>query len=216
MLIADDEILVRRALRTYLESRGEVEVVGEATDGIEAVAMTRSLAPDVALIDLRMPNQGGASATAEIRAEAPGVRCVCVTTFGSQKAVLSAVHAGAQGYVVKDAAPDEIVDAVRTVHAGGYAFGDVATGQLVASARDVHPEPDRAREPLTEAECLTDRQRDVVTRVASGMSNGDIARDLHISEATVKTHLGAVMSKWGSRDRVQVTIRAVRAGIVTI
>ncbi len=216
MLIADDESLVRRSLRTYLESSGEVEVVGEATDGREAVAMTRSLAPDVALIDLRMPHQDGASATAEIRSTMPSVRCVCVTTFGSRKAVLSAVHAGAQGYVVKDAAPDEIVDAVRTVHAGGYAFGDVATGQLVASARGIDSDPDHAREPLTEAERLTDRQRDVVTRVASGMSNGDIARDLHITEATVKTHLGAVMSKWNVKDRVQVTLRAARAGIVTI
>lgn len=210
VLIADDEVLVRRALRTYLERSGEVEVVGEADDGREAVAKARSLAPDVTLIDLRMPHQDGASATAEIRANSPSVRCVCVTTFGSQRAVIQAVRAGAHGYVVKDAAPDTIVGAVRAVHAGGYAFGDVATGRLVASVQTAGAQD---RQTIGE---LTERQLDVVHRLATGMSNSEIARDMGITEATVKSHLGAVMVRWGVKDRLQVLVRAVRAGVVAI
>ncbi|MBP2436844.1 response regulator transcription factor [Microbacterium amylolyticum] len=203
VLIADDEPLIRRALSAYLEADAGIEVVGEARNGLEAVSMARALRPDVAIVDLRMPRQNGTTAVAAIVEQAPETKCLCVTSLGTERAVLDVIRAGARGYIVKDALPDDFAQAVRTVHDGGYAFGDHAVGRLIENARS-RPE----KRALTEAEALTPRELEVVQLLVRGLSNGEIATELHIGESTVKTHVSTIMAKWQVRDRVQVVIRA--------
>ncbi|WP_288819302.1 response regulator transcription factor [uncultured Micrococcus sp.] len=220
VLVADDQALMRTALEHFVSLADDLEVVGSASDGVEALAQAERLRPDVVLMDMQMPRMDGVEATARITEALPETSVLAITTFASEQYLVPALRAGAAGYLVKDAPPEDVVQAVRTVHAGEAAFSpavardliDAATSEAPHSlARDAGP-----AEPLAEHEQLTGRELDVVRELAQGRSNAEIARALFLGEATVKSHLGRVMDKWQVRDRVQVLLRAARAGLVEL
>lgn len=212
VLIADDEALMRTALKIFVNSADDMEVVGEAADGVAAVHLASELQPDVVLMDMQMPRMDGVEATRGVLAASPRTRVVAVTTFSSKNHVVPALRAGATAYLVKDTEPEQLVAAVREVVEGTYVLSPSVTGELVSSIRET-PEPPQFVK-LSAVEELSGRELDVVRMLAQGLSNSEIAKELHLSEATVKTHLGNVMAKWGVRDRVQTLIHAARAGIV--
>lgn len=214
VLLADDDTLVRHALGFFVGEVDGLTVVGEAADGRVAVDMCATLRPDVVLMDMQMPVMDGITATREITTANPATKVLAVTTFSPHRHVVPALRAGASGYLLKDSEPEELVAAIRAVHEGGFVLSKDISGALVEAVRNAtDPTPSA---PLTTAEALTDRERDVVVLLAEGLTNGEIARRLCVSEATVKTHLGRVMVKWKCRDRVQVLIRAARAGVVRL
>lgn len=221
VVVADDQALMRTALEHFVTQAEDLELVGSAEDGLEAVAAARDLAPDVVLMDMQMPHLDGVEATARISAEAPDVRVLAITTFSSEQYLVPALRAGAVGYLVKDAPPAEVVDAIRRVHAGDAVFSARVAADL-AEAVTSAPEPIAAQtaptpaQPLAPHERLTDRELDVVRELAKGASNAEIAAALFLAEATVKSHIGKVLDKWQVRDRVQILIRAARAGLVDI
>lgn len=210
VLIVDNDSLVRRALVAFIGGELDMEVVGEEQDGIGAVSAVGRLKPDVVLMDLQMPRMGGVDATAEIVRQWPTTRVMAVTTFGTIDAILPALQAGASGYLLKDAEPDDLIAAVRSVHTGSGVLSPQITERLLTSIQDSA----RASVPLTSAEMLSEREREVVQLLGTGKSNLEIADAMHVSEGTVKSHLSNVMTKWVARDRVQVLIRAARAGII--
>ncbi|MFV0373286.1 response regulator [Microbacterium sp.] len=213
VLIVDDEALVRTALRVFIDDTSGMNVVGEARDGEGVEALCDACAPDVALIDLRMPKRDGISTIRALHDTRTAVRCIALTTFSGDSAVADALEAGARGYLVKDSEPDELVAAIRTVYRGGYAFSARAAEQLLTGAA-------RSRalrgDGFSDSEKLSDRELDVVVLLAEGKSNLEIAHELFLSEATVKSHLRRIMTKWGVRDRVQVLVRASRHGLVVM
>lgn len=209
--LVDDDKLVRRALTVFLSTADDIEIVGEAADGIDGVALVRRTEPDVVLLDMQMPHMGGVEAATEILATVEGTRVLAITTFGTTEVVLPMIQAGASGYLLKDAEPEDIVEAVRLVHAGSSVLSPAVTARLIETVRDGTVATPRE---LPERERLSDRERDVLDQLALGRSNGEIARALHVSESTVKTHLSSMMLKWNVRDRVQILIRAARAGLV--
>ena len=212
VLIADDEALMRTALKIFIESADDMEVVGEASDGVAAVHLATELQPDVVLMDMQMPRMDGVEATKAVLAASPRTRVIAVTTFSSTSYVVPALRAGATAYLVKDTEPSALVAAVREALDGTCVLSPSVTSELVASIRET-PEPSRPVK-LSAVETLSERELDVVRLLGQGLSNSEIAAELHLSEATVKTHLGNVMAKWGVRDRVQTLIHAARAGIV--
>lgn len=211
VLIADDEMLVRRALSIFLEN-DEMTVVGNAENGLDAVEKARTLQPDVVVMDLQMPTMNGVEAIARITTQWPQIRVIAVTTFGTTDAVLPALRAGASGYLLKDTDPDDIVAAMRGIHAGNGVLSPQVTGKLIASIKHA-PQPEVRG--LAEHEEPTDRERETLEMLATGKSNAEIARAMNVSEGTVKAHLSSLMSKWNVRDRVQLLIRAARAGLVS-
>lgn len=213
VLIADDEALVRHALGVFVESAEDMVLVGMATDGEEALRLCQSASPDVVLMDIQMPVMDGIAATAEIVRRFPAVSVIAVTTFSSERSVLAALKAGAAGYVVKDTEPVALLDAVRSVHRGGNVLSPSVTKQLIELVRESTAESSR---PLSADETLSDREREVVDLLAQGLSNREIAAALFLSDATVKTHLRSIMTKWNVRDRVQVVVRAANAGIISL
>ncbi|MFV0375209.1 response regulator [Microbacterium sp.] len=213
VLIADDEALMRRALVMFVGAAEDLEVVGEASDGAVALRQVAALRPDVVLMDMQMPNLDGVEATEKIVTAFPDTRVVAITTFSSERYVIPALRAGASGYLVKDAEPEQIVEAVREVHSGACVISPQVTRGLVDSVREAR---DAQPQPLSDGEALSERELDVVVALGRGRSNAEIAQDLHLSEATVKTHLGKVMTKWAVRDRVQVVIKAARTGLIRI
>ncbi|WP_454299989.1 response regulator [Salana multivorans] len=215
VLIIDDEALVRRALAFFVEEHEDMTVVGEAKDGVVGIQMCRALKPDVVLMDIQMPIMDGVEATRHIVAEHPEIRVLAVTAFTSEAHVVPALRAGASGYLLKDSEPGQIAAAIRHVYEGGAAIAPEVTRVLIDSVRRDARDPIGTGEAL-EVEALTDREREVVELLGGGLSNQEIADRLYLSEATVKTHLGRVMRKWGARDRTQVLITAVRAGIVQL
>lgn len=214
VLIADDESLMRHALSVFVNSADGMTVVGEAADGAACVQMSSALRPDVVLMDMQMPIMNGVDATLEVLAKRPETRVIALTTFTSERYLIPALRAGATAYLVKDTEPDTLIAAIRDVCEGSYVISPQVTRELVES---VSKSP-RAAElvPLSEDESLSVRELDIVRLLAQGHSNAEIARELYISEATVKTHLGRVMAKWNVRDRVQTLIRATRAGVVDL
>jgi len=212
VLIADDEALMRKALNVFVGSAPDMEVVGEAADGVAAVHLAAELQPDVVLMDIQMPRLDGVEATKGVLAASPRTRVVAVTTFSSKRYVVPALRAGASAYLVKDTEPAALVAAIRDALDGTCTLSPSVTEELVESVREA-PEPSQpvAIPPL---ETLSERELDVVRLLGHGLSNAEIAGELHLSEATVKTHLGNVMAKWGVRDRVQTLIHAARTGIV--
>jgi DNA-binding NarL/FixJ family response regulator len=212
ILICDDQALVRAGFRKLLESEAELEIVGEAEDGLQAVELARRRSPDLVLMDIRMPRLDGIEATRRIVAEVgPCVRVLMLTTFGNDQYVYESLRAGASGFLLKDAPPEELLAAVPIV-AGGEALLAPAVTRAVVEAfvrsSPAHPE---LAAPL---ESLTPREHEVLELLASGHSNGEIASALTVSEATVKTHIGHVLMKLDVRDRVQAVIFAYESGLV--
>jgi DNA-binding NarL/FixJ family response regulator len=211
VLIADDQAVVRGGLRMILEAQHDIEVVGEAADGREVIALARELAPDIVLMDIRMPQLDGIEATRRLVVRDPRPRIVVLTTFGSDEYVYEALRAGAAGFLVKTDSPQQLVDGVRTVAAGGTLIGAETTKRLIAHF--TAGPPPNAPEPSELAE-LTPREREVLVLIARGLSNAEIAGRLFVSEGTVKTHVARVLSKLGLRDRVQAAIYAYESGLV--
>lgn len=213
VLIADDETLVRHALRIFVDTGGDMIVVGEATDGDEAVTLAQSLLPDVVLMDLQMPRLSGIEATRRITQTVPEVRVLAVTTFSTERHVVPALRAGASGYLIKDTDPDDILEAIREVAAGRSVMSPRLTRDLILSLRT---DPAEIPSAVSRPEPLTPRELSVVRAIAQGRSNAEIARELHLAEPTVKANLGRVMAKWGVRDRVQVLIYAITNDVVEL
>ena len=212
VLIADDEALMRNALKFFVSSAPDMEVVGEAADGVAAVHLASELQPDAVLMDMQMPRMDGVEATRAVLAASPRTRVIAVTTFSSKRYVVPALRAGASAYLVKDTEPAELVAAIRNALDGTCVLSPAVTGALVSAVRE-SPEPTKTV-TLPPFETLSDRELDVVRLLGGGLSNAEIAGELHLSEATVKSHLGNVMAKWGVRDRVQTLIHAARAGVI--
>ncbi|MER7685830.1 response regulator transcription factor [Streptomyces sp. NPDC097610] len=214
VVLADDQQLIRTALRMVIADIEDVEVVGEAADGEEAVTRTEELRPDVVVMDIRMPRVDGIEATRRITTGAGESRIVVLTTFDDDDYVYGALRAGASGFLVKDMALDDIIGAIRVVAAGDALIAPSVTRRLIqdfTSARS--SEPARPRRDLT---AITDREREVLTLVGTGLSNTEIAERLFISVATAKTYLTRLLSKLDARDRVQLVIIAYEAGLVSV
>jgi DNA-binding NarL/FixJ family response regulator len=212
VLICDDQALARMGLRKILEAEREVTVVGEAGDGEEAVAEARRLRPDLVLMDIRMPTLDGIEATRRIVAAQPSTRVVIITTFGLDEYVYDALRAGASGFMLKDAPPEEIAAAVRVVAAGDALLAPAVTRAVIEEFARREPP---ASAPPAALEDLTPREREVLQLLARGRSNAEICSELVISEATAKTHVARVLQKLDLRDRTQAVIYAYESGVVT-
>jgi len=206
VLIADDHAVVRRGLRTFLELQDEIEVVGEAEDGEQALAEAERLDPDVILLDLVMPRVDGIAALHGLRDRSPRSRVIVLTTFLDDDKLLPAVRAGAAGYLLKDVEPKQLVDAIRTVHAGEALLHPAAAARVMAELVE-SGRPKRAA-------LLTPRESEVLALIARGQPNKVIARELGVSEKTVKTHVSNLLGKLGVTDRTQAALYAVREGLV--
>jgi DNA-binding NarL/FixJ family response regulator len=211
VLLADDQALVRGGFRMILEAQADIEVVGEADNGLHAVQQCRAMTPDVVLMDIRMPTMDGLEATAEVVRQGLATRVLVLTTFDLDEYVYEAVRAGASGFLLKDVAPAELVHAVRTVANGDALVAPAITRRLLEQFI-AGPKPGaRAPEHLSH---LTDRELEVLRHVARGMSNLEVAAALHLSEATVKTHMTRVLAKLQLRDRAQAVVTAYECGLV--
>ena len=209
VLVVDDQELVRTGLRHILESTDDIRVIGEASDGVQALDAAERLMPDVVLMDIRMPRMDGVEATRLLQ----GPRVIILTTFDHDEYVVEALRAGASGFVVKDAPSEELLRAVRVVARGDALLSPSVTRRMLARVIAAVA-PSRPRAPR-EVDELTEREREVLILVAQGNSNQEIATTLHVSEATVKTHVSHVLDKLGLRDRVQAVVLAYESGIVT-
>jgi DNA-binding NarL/FixJ family response regulator len=212
VLLADDQALVRAGFRALLEAQTDMEVVGEAADGEEAVALARAHAPDVVLMDIRMPGLDGLAATRRITDDLrlDGVRVVILTTFELDEYVYEAIRAGASGFLVKDTEPAELLRGVRVVAGGEALLSPSVTRRLIEEFASRAKEP----RPARELDALTDREREVVALVADGLSNAEIGARLVVSPATAKTHVSRAMGKLGARDRAQLVVTAYESGLV--
>ena len=212
VLLVDDQALVRAGFRALLDAQDDIEVVGEAGDGDEAVALTARLLPDVVLMDIRMPGLDGLGATREIAADErlAGVRIVILSTFDLDEYVFEALRAGATGFLVKHTEPAELIRALRTVAAGEALLSPGVTRRLIAEFAG------RAKEPPASSrlDSITAREREIVALVAQALSNDEIAERLFLSPATVKTHVNRAMTKLDVRDRAQLVVLAYEAGVV--
>ena len=212
VLIADDQTLVRDGFRMILDAQEDIEVVGEAADGIEAVAKTRELRPDVVLMDVRMPGRDGLEATRDVLRELPETRILILTTFDLNEYLYEAMKAGASGFLLKDIPRAQLVDGVRTVAAGDALLAPTITRRLI---EQFVKRPPRSVRPLPSAiGTLTARELEVTKLVARGRSNTEIAAELFVSEATVKTHVAHALAKLNLRDRVQAVVFAYESGLV--
>ena len=213
VLLVDDDALVRTGLRLILDSAADIEVIGEAGDGDEVVTAVQAHAPDVVLMDLRMPRTGGIAATQAVRALPNPPQVIVLTTWDVDEAVLRSLAAGAAGFLLKSAAPAEIIGAVRDVMAGDAVLSPRSTRQVLDHlARDTAGDERRRASQVMAA--LSDREREVAVAVGHGLSNVEVARRLFISEATVKSHLAAAQAKLGARNRVDVAVLVERAGLL--
>ena len=211
VLVADDQPLVRSGFRMVLDERPDLELVGEAADGDEALRLSRELDPDVILMDVRMPNLDGVEATRRLVAAGARARVLVLTTFDLDEYVYAAIQAGASGFLLKDVEPAELVDAIRVVAAGNSLFGPEATQRLLT--RFAGPP---ASEAAAEVEHLTEREREILRMLAQGLSNAEVAERLVVSEATVKTHVSSILRKLAVRTRAEAGAAAVRLGLVQV
>jgi DNA-binding NarL/FixJ family response regulator len=214
IVLADDQTLVRSGFRVLLERADDIDVVGEASDGAEAIERVRLARPDVVLMDIRMPGIDGLDATRRIVSDPrlAGVRVIILTTFDRDEYVFQALHAGASGFLLKDIDPEDLRDAVRVVAQGDALLSPSVTRRLIA---EFVSQPGRKRHSPAELTELTDREREVLAHVAAGLSNDEIAERLVISPATAKTHVSRILLKLGARDRAQLVVIAYETGLVT-
>jgi DNA-binding NarL/FixJ family response regulator len=212
VLLADDQQLLRTGFKMVLGTEPDLDIVGEATDGAEAVEMSRRLLPDVVLMDVRMPRKDGVAATADIVAQKLPVRVLILTTFDLDEYVVGALRAGASGFLAKDVPAEELVAAIRTVAAGEAVVAPRILRRLLDRFAELLPDPNSSLP--NRLSTLTDREREVLVQVARGLSNAEIAQVLMVSETTVKTHVGHMLTKLGLRDRVQAVVLAYETGLV--
>jgi DNA-binding NarL/FixJ family response regulator len=205
VLLVDDDALVRAGLRLILSSAEDLELVGEADDGSRAVAAVREHRPDVVLMDIRMPGMDGITATAALRRLAAPPQVIVLTTFQADEQVMSALRAGASGFLLKDTPPAEIINAVRLVAAGEAMLSPSVTRTLLAHVEDSRAS-ERRRAAAQRLATLTDREREVAVAVGTGASNAEVAASLYMSEATVKAHVSRLFTKLGVANRVQIAI----------
>ncbi|MFI9561780.1 response regulator [Streptomyces rishiriensis] len=205
VLLVDDHQVVRRGLRTFLEVQDDIEVVGEAADGAEGVALAEQLRPDIVLMDVKMPGMDGVEALRRLRELANPARVLIVTSFTEKRTVVPALRAGAAGYVYKDVDPDALAGAIRSVHAGHILLQPEVAGALLSQ--------DEANSGQGRGGSLTEREREVLGLIADGRSNREIARALVLSEKTVKTHVSNILMKLDLADRTQAALWAVRHGV---
>lgn len=209
VLLADDHDVVRRGLQALLETEGDIEIVGEAVDGVEAVLKARSLRPDVILLDLQMPRKNGIEVIDEIKQENAEARILVLTSFSDDEKVFAAIKAGALGYLLKETSPSELLQAVRDVHIGESSLHPAIARKLIRELNRPSTLP-QSDEPLTE------REVEVLVNVAQGLSNQEIADDLVISERTVRTHVSNILSKLQLANRTQAALYALKEGLTTL
>ena len=212
VVIADDQELVRAGFRALIESSADIEVVAEASDGAEAVRLAESHRPDVVLMDVRMPNMDGIEATRQISEAGGSTKILILTTFDLDEYVHDALRAGASGFLLKDAPPTELLDAIRVVAGGEALLAPTVTKRLIEQFIKQRT-PGRTNSP--EIASLTDREREVMALVAEGLSNSEIAEVLVLSPATAKTHVSRILAKLHARDRAQIVVIAYETGLVT-
>jgi len=213
VLVADDQELLRTAFRTLIDAEADMDVVGEAANGVEAIALTAAAAPDVIVMDIRMPTMDGIEATRQISSkggDAP--RILILTTFDLDEYVFEAMRAGASGFVLKDRPLDELLNAVRVVAAGEALLAPSVTRRLIAHFAGQSPAQATRRSDLDQ---LTEREREVLLAVAKGLSNAELAELLHMGIPTAKTHMSRILAKLGARDRAQLVVIAYESGLVT-
>ncbi|MET7653060.1 MULTISPECIES: response regulator transcription factor [unclassified Streptomyces] len=212
VLIADDQEMVRQGFTVLLNAHPGIEVIGQAVHGLDAVAKVAELDPDVVLMDIRMPELGGIGATSRITLTHPHIKVLVLTTFDLDEYVYDALRAGASGFLLKDASADQLAEAVRVVAAGDALLAPVITRKLIAEFSRLDGRP---RAPLKErVGDLTERETEVLTLIAQGLSNAEIADHLFVAEQTVKTHVGRILMKLGLRDRTQAAVLAYESGLV--
>jgi DNA-binding NarL/FixJ family response regulator len=215
VLLADDQDLIRLGLRVLLDSEDDLEVVGDAADGLQAVGLARRLRPDVVLMDVQMPGIDGIEATRRIVADSDlaCTKVIVLTTFEIDEYVFSALRAGASGFLIKDTKPAEVLRAVRVVFDGAALLSPSVTRRLV---REFASQPSRIIRAHPQLATLTDRERETVTLVAEGLTNDEIAARLRISPATARTHVSRAMVKLGARDRAQLVVYAYQSGLADL
>ncbi|UFU02337.1 response regulator transcription factor [Ruania suaedae] len=218
VLLVDDQSLLRMGFSMVLDAEDDLTVVGEAADGATGARMARELRPDVVLMDVRMPGTNGIEATERIVADRPETRVIILTTFDLDEYAFAGLRAGASGFLLKDTDPEELVAAIRTVHAGDAVVSPRITRRMLemfATSLPSEPAPvDSQHAAPGRPGGLTEREHEVLLAIAEGLSNGEIATRLYVSEATVKTHVGKVLAKLGLRDRVQAVVYAYENGVI--
>jgi DNA-binding NarL/FixJ family response regulator len=215
VLLVDDQSLLRMGFRLILEAEPDMQVVGEAGDGATGASMASSLHPDVVLMDVRMPGTDGIAATRLITAAAPAIKVLILTTFDLDEYVFAGLKAGASGFLLKDAPPAELLTAIRTVAGGDAVLAPTATRRLIDQFVPLLPDAGQQQDRDALLSRLTDREQTVFVQLAAGRSNREIADDLHLSEGTVKVHVGRILAKLDLRDRVQAVVLAYESGLIT-
>ena len=212
--IVDDQALVRTGFRMVLEAESDLDVVGEAGDGAAAIDLARSTAIDVVLMDVRMPGIDGIAATAAVTAADHPPRVIVLTTFDLDEYAFAAIRAGASGFLLKDVRPQELVSAIRTVHSGEAALAPRVTRRMIEMFADALPMAGDAASAPSLLDALTPREREILVAIAEGLNNTDLAERFHLSESTVKTHVGRILQKLDARDRVHLVIIAYEHGLI--
>ena len=215
ILLVDDQSLLRMGFRLIIEAQPDMEVVGEAGDGAAGVSMASALDPDVVLMDVRMPGTDGIAATRLITAAQSATKVLILTTFDLDEYVFAGLKAGASGFLLKDEPPAELLTAIRVVAGGDAVLAPTATRRLIDQFVPLLPQPGRQQDRDVLLSKLTDREQNVFLQLAAGRSNREIAEDLHLSEGTVKVHVGRILSKLDLRDRVQAVVLAYESGLIT-